>query len=217
MSEKELIFMKNIKKIAAFIICLLLAFSVNSNIFATVSHVDVDFSSETTQEGDTFTATVSIDTTQASSFGISILCSENIEIVSANWLMEGVIASFDPVKNKAVFTRGVADYYSGDIFEITFRASDVSDTSEISILVVAKNGTSVVYEETVINQINVIPCIISGDVNTDGTVDSGDLELLMKYINFYSVEINTSAADVNGDGTINNKDYGLIQRLIQNN
>ena len=209
--------MKSIKRITAFIVCLLMTFSVNANIFATGSHAEVVFSSESVDEGKTFTATVSIDQTRASTLGISIVCSENVAVVEAKWLIEGLIASFDPAKNKAAFTRGAADDYCGDIFEITFIANDYADLTDVSITVIAKNSTAVVYEETISKQINVIKKILPGDVNSDGVLDSDDLDLLMKHINFYSVEIDASAADINGDGKINNKDYGLLQRIIHNN
>ncbi len=53
---------------------------------------------------------------------------------------------------------------------------------------------------------------VSGDVNSDGTVDRKDLTRLAQYFARWDVEIDMDAADANGDGTVDRKD---LTRLAQ--
>lgn len=58
--------------------------------------------------------------------------------------------------------------------------------------------------------------IKSGDVNSDGVVNSKDYSLLKRYLlgTIDENSINTVNADLNGDGRINSTDYSLLRRYL---
>ena len=51
-----------------------------------------------------------------------------------------------------------------------------------------------------------------GDVNQDGTVNMGDVTMVMRII--LGMDPSTLGADVNGDGTVNMGDVIQIERII---
>lgn len=57
----------------------------------------------------------------------------------------------------------------------------------------------------------------NGDVNGDGIINNEDYNLLIQYLDNYSVEINSVNSDINGDGKINNRDLTLLEKIINNN
>lgn len=59
------------------------------------------------------------------------------------------------------------------------------------------------------------PKVKPGDVNGDGTIDSLDGLLLMRYLNDWDVEIKSpKAMDVNGDGAVDSLDGLLLMRYL---
>lgn len=56
--------------------------------------------------------------------------------------------------------------------------------------------------------------VTPGDADGDGRVNNRDLGVLQKYLNEWSVSVDTRAVDLNGDGKVNNRDLGLLQRLL---
>ena len=58
---------------------------------------------------------------------------------------------------------------------------------------------------------------VLGDVNADGTINSTDATLVLRYASSIISEIDTDAADVNADGTINSTDASLILRYAAGN
>ena len=153
--------MKHIQKI---ICCLLILIFMISTLsmqgFATPKSVTAAFSSTSLLPGDTVTLTISIDEVYASSLGVSVSCDSDLEIIDGKWLKNGLIASFDPIKNKGAYTSGTASYISGDIFLVTLRAKDTMSTDQtVSVTVVAKNGTSTVLEETITDTLNIGCCL----------------------------------------------------------
>ena len=58
---------------------------------------------------------------------------------------------------------------------------------------------------------------ISGDINTDYTVDGRDLLRLARYLAGHAVSVDPAAADVNGDGNVDGRDVlRLAKRLAGN-
>ena len=55
---------------------------------------------------------------------------------------------------------------------------------------------------------------ISGDVNSDGVINTKDVTLIRRFNAGYDVTILEAAADVNNDGTVNGKDVTLIRRYL---
>ena len=117
--------MKKIKKILVLLLCIFAMGALFAPVYA-AENADCTLSADNLKAGDTFTATVSIKEVTASSLGVSIECDDTIEIVDGKWLKSGLIASFDPAKNKGAYTAGSAASISGDIFEITFRSKTPS-------------------------------------------------------------------------------------------
>jgi hypothetical protein len=141
--------MKHLTKIlTAALAILLVAVAMATAAYANCT-ITLTPSSEVLREGDTFTLTVSIAELTASSLGISIACDDSLQITDGQWLKNGLIASFDPAKNKAVFTPGGAANLSGDVFVITLRVKEFTGTAPtVTVTVIGKNGTKTVLEET---------------------------------------------------------------------
>lgn len=55
---------------------------------------------------------------------------------------------------------------------------------------------------------------VPGDADGDGAVNNRDLGLLQRYLNAWSVTVDTLAADLDADGKLNNRDLALLQRKI---
>ncbi|MDQ2087066.1 dockerin type I repeat-containing protein [Herbivorax sp. ANBcel31] len=57
---------------------------------------------------------------------------------------------------------------------------------------------------------------ITGDLNSDGIIDSTDAALMQRYIlgNSDKEDINIENADINGDGNVSSIDYSLLKRYI---
>lgn len=66
-------------------------------------------------------------------------------------------------------------------------------------------------------QLTIERALLPGDVNDDGTVEEGDVTLLMQYINGTAelTQRGLSAADVSPDGVIDMKDTSLLLQYIQ--
>ena len=56
--------------------------------------------------------------------------------------------------------------------------------------------------------------IVYGDVDSNGEINNKDLAMLMQYINYWGISIDTDAADVNADGEVNNRDYALLMQYV---
>ena len=52
------------------------------------------------------------------------------------------------------------------------------------------------------------------DINMDGSTNNRDAVMLIRYINDWDVQLDTTVADINKDTIINNKDYVLLVRYI---
>ena len=56
--------------------------------------------------------------------------------------------------------------------------------------------------------------ILYGDVNSDGSIDSLDVTLLMKYLADWEVDLDLQAADVNMDGVVDSLDATLLMKHV---
>lgn len=123
--------------------------NAGSNITGTSSATEV-------KSGDTFTFTVAMNEQTISSLGATVSVSSNLEIVSAKWLKNGVIASYDASKNKGAFTPGGSQAMSGDIFEVTVRAKTASNSETVNVEIVAKNGSTTLFTEKTSKTIKIV-------------------------------------------------------------
>ncbi len=102
---------------------------------------------------------------------------------------------------------------------VTFRVKDGAQlgTTPITVTYDPENVYDSVYEnvefETKAGSVNVAE-YVSGDINSDGSINNKDYGLLMQYVNQWSVNIVEGAADVNRDGSVNNKDLGLLMQYL---
>lgn len=146
--------MKNKNKLIALFLSVITIIAMCSIAYAG-SNVSGSLSSSEVSIGETFTFTVSMAETTVSSIGTTVSVSDELEIVSAKWLKTGVIASFDPNKNKGAFTPGAAQAISGEIFEVTVKAKAATTNATVSVEVIAKNSTTVVFTEATSKNIKV--------------------------------------------------------------
>ena len=123
---------------------------------AITKSVNATLCKTTLQPNETITITISIDEVYASSLGISINCDPALEIIDGKWIKDGLIASFDTIKNKGVYTNGTASLVSEDIFSVKLKAKNIiKDDLAVSVTVKAKNGTATVLEDTVTKYLNI--------------------------------------------------------------
>jgi hypothetical protein len=161
--------MKTKIKLIALILSAMAIMAMFSLVAYAASNVSGEVSSSEINVGDTFTFTVSMAETTVSSIGTSVSVSDELEIVSAKWLKTGLIASFDASKNKGAFTPGSAQAMSGDIFEVTVKAKSAATSATVSVEVIAKNSTTVVFREATSKSVKVI-CVSHdfGNFENDG-------------------------------------------------
>lgn len=113
-------------------------------------------SAETVAVGNTVTLTISMKETTVSSIGVTVNCDSAFTVESAKWLKTGTIANYDTSKNKGAFAPGSATAISGDVFQVTFKAKTAGASAKnLSVVVVGKNGTNVVFEETVAKNVKI--------------------------------------------------------------
>lgn len=62
--------------------------------------------------------------------------------------------------------------------------------------------------------LRILPDIVSGDINGDGTVNNKDLTRLMKYLAGEDVAVNEAVLDINGDENVNNKDLTRLMKYL---
>ena len=101
-------------------------------------------------------------------------------------------------------------------FYTAFNMSDVAD-GEYTITAYKKNhkayvGGVIVGGSDVTDMFIVLT--LSGDANTDRTVNLSDVTTMLKHIAKWEVEINTYAVDVNNDGMINLTDVTQMLKFI---
>lgn len=148
--------MRYCKKILALLLCITAIFMLTSVIFASDGHVTGSLSASEVKVGDTFTMTVSINATKLSSMGVEVDVDDDFEIVSGEWLQDGLIASFKMDKQQGAFKPSGTVEMSGDIFKLTLKAKTAgASTKNVSITVIAKNSTTVVFEETATKSVKV--------------------------------------------------------------
>ena len=148
--------MKNMKKHVALIVGIIsliavfaLATAENTNITSNLSKGDV-------KAGETVTVTVSMNTTTVTSLGATVTVGDNLEVQAGEWLKSGTIANFDKTKNKGAFAPGSATEISGDIFKVTVKAKTAgATTNDIKIELVAKNGTTTLWTESITHKVKI--------------------------------------------------------------
>lgn len=149
--------MKNMKKTLAFVLCVLSLVTMLAVGFADNTHVTSKASASEVKAGDTVTITVSMNEATVSSLGVTVNVPDSFEVVSGEWLKQGLIAHYDAAKNNGAFSPGSATAISGDIFRLTVKAKTAdASAKKISVTVIAKNGADAVFTETTSKSIKVL-------------------------------------------------------------
>lgn len=145
------------KKHLVFILCIISLISVFAVALAAGTNITSTSSANEVKTGNTFTITVSMNKTTITSLGATVTTDDAFEVQSAEWLKQGLIANFDKSKNKGAFAAGGASEISGDIFKVTLKAKSAGASSkDVKVEIIAKNGTSVLWTESVSHKIKVV-------------------------------------------------------------
>lgn len=85
-----------------------------------------------------------------SSLGIQVEYGNSFELVSGEWLLDGVIANYSTTNNKGAFAFSSASAANGDIFKLVLRAKeDVHNWENVKITIIAKNGANEILNQQV--------------------------------------------------------------------
>lgn len=149
--------MKKCNKLFAVLLCVIALFAVFSlTVSADTLNTSATISATEVKVGDTLTMTVSISETTVSSMGVSVTVDDGFEIVSGEWLKEGLIVSYDASKDKGAFAYVSATATSGEIFKVTLKATTANASAQnVSVQVIAKNGATTVFDETVTKSVKI--------------------------------------------------------------
>ena len=109
---------------------------------------------------------------EVSSLGIQVDYGDSFELVSGEWLKDGVIANYDVAINKGAFAFSSASDANGDIFKLVLRAKeDVHNWENVKITIIAKNGVNEILNQQVTHSVFVGGYTITFQ-DYDGTIIS---------------------------------------------
>ena len=144
--------MKHLKKL---ILCALAFCLLALPVAASAHYTALKVSTTRLSPGQTAVATLTLSPVTVSSLGVEVTLPEGMAIVKGVWLQKGLMASFDPVKNKGVFSPGSAQELSGDLVEVTFAAKNPGRYT-VKLKLIGKNGTETVFTETLTKTVTVL-------------------------------------------------------------
>lgn len=88
------------------------------------------------------------------SFGIDVDYGDSFELVSGQWLQEGVIRNYDTANNKGAMAFNGATAANGDLFKLVLRAKeDVCNWQDVKFHVIAKNGNEEILNQQVTHSV----------------------------------------------------------------
>ena len=144
--------MKHLKKL---ILCALALCLLALPVAASAHYTALKVSTTRLNPGQTAVATLTLSPVTVSSLGVEVTLPEGMAILQGVWLQKGLMASFDPVKNKGVFSPGSAQELSGDLVEVTFAAKNPGRYT-VKLKLIGKNGTETVFTETLTKTVTVL-------------------------------------------------------------
>lgn len=125
--------------------------------------------------------------------------------------VETVSVSFVAGENGAVLSSSPLTVEKGTLVSnITFPDVQPDDGYEFDAWTVSGGVDNGAIVSDVVYTAHFKEKLLLGDVNGDGTVNSIDAALVLKYASGLDVSLNTAAADVTGDGLVNSIDAALI-------
>ena len=171
--------MKAFFSITAYFLCFLLLSYILFPVSGTENNIiTFDVSAEDTA----VTLTVAMQATEITSLGLSVTYSDGLTLTDPQWLMSGLIVSFDTEKDKGVYSPGKDPVtIGGNIFAFTLMVQELSTNAQVvTVTVIGKHGTETVFTETVSAMIREA-AILWGDADGDSYVDAYDASLIKKY------------------------------------
>jgi len=205
--------MKFITKIA---VCLLAALTLVT-LKPAANAEDGKTASLTTQKKDNcLIISVSTEETEVTSLGVAVTFDSGMQLASAHWIPEGLMANFDTEKNKGVFSTGTsAAKIGGEVFETVLFVENMDDYHEITVTVIGKNGINTVFDETMTITYGEKK-VVYGDANGDGIVNKDDATAIKRCRAGLTdaTELNLSACDLDGNGKVDVYDACLIQYFV---
>ena len=173
--------------------------------------------------GDTVTITVAIEksVTIKSVALTPSYDTDVLELISAEWLIDGLLVDFDYTKGNGAAAFAAETDCIGDIMVLTFRVKEAAVFGETAVYVtpVLKKGAESVPCESgiVLLTVGETGASLLGDVDLDKAVGSADLTALARHVG--GIESITQAealsnADVTRDGAIGSGDLTKLARFV---
>jgi hypothetical protein len=173
--------------------------------------VDVPF----TYDGDVELTTARFTITSDVPFATETVDGEVVGVFTSDNDVE-----FNPATKEIIVYKGDGEAISGDLFTLTFDASDVEESGDYPVVIELLEATDADGKDVDVKtfdgciSVTVAPKI--GDVNQDGQVDNRDLIMIARYL-VHLVEFTDeqkALADINGDEIVNNTDLVLLARVL---
>lgn len=194
----------------------------NGNEFVTLSEEEPEPSSsqiimgtDQARAGETVTLTISLqDVPSVKSMMLYdfMYDSAYVEIVEAKWLVDGIIATWDPDTGEALMAYEANTDTAGGVLELVIRIKEGTPDGmqEIGFSAIlkqkAESGEEVTLDVAVVGGGVEVVSYITGDINGDETIDSDDAIYLLKYTFLPETYPIGQSGDMNGDGRVDSDD-----------
>ena len=187
----------------------------NGNKFVALSEEEPEPSTDQARAGETVTLTISLqDVPSVKSMMLYdfIYDSAYVEIVEAKWLVDGIIATWDPDTGEALMAYEANTDTAGGVLELVIRIKEGTPDGmqEIGFSAILKqkveSGEEVTLDVAVVGGGVEVVSYITGDINGDETIDSDDAIYLLKYTFLPETYPIGQSGDMNGDGRVDSDD-----------
>ena len=136
------------KRIISFLVCIILMMSVCITASAAGSSTINGNTSATVGSNIEFTVNVS-GCSDATSIAVAVSYSDDLELVSGEWLKSGSIKKFDTATNKGALGGLASPDVNGNLFKLVLKAKTASANAQnVSVNVIAKNGSAEIMNVT---------------------------------------------------------------------
>ena len=146
---------------------------------------------------------------------------ENLTLISVQWLVEGEIADWNAEDGRGVFAFGQSSYINGDVLKLTFQINEDAPegTYEIGLEAVLKDtvgGVELQIPVQVVQGGITVQHYTPGDVDGNGKVDTDDAIYLLYYVMFGEEDYPVNQdCDFDGNGEVNTDDaIHLLYRVM---
>ena len=167
---------------------------------------------------ETTTITVKLNgSVTATSAFINITLDEGLELVSGQWMVDGLMKDFIVENGDGVLALSNPTALTGDVFSFVIKGVTAANAQNISVTMEFKNESTDVGIATSTATINVeeeAPSYKLGDLNGDGNINNSDMILMRRFLAGWNVTINQEAANLDGRGSVNNSDAIWLARHL---